>query len=419
MTLKHTPWVFWGLVIYSISTLISMAAMNIGAGIFLISCVLESGGVLCFWNHLKTLFFHKEIKVFIVASTLLIGVCFLSLVCAKFFPLTIAGKQAQIHFLRDMAKIWYLFWPVVLLAGLNFLKPHERSRLFQIWIFAFLVISIIGVIQYYTGWPREQPIPGNPGRFHVKGFFGHHLSFANIFIFPFFITLDFLLKSFQEKAPLRKKAFYTLAALVGFFALLGTYSRMLWVALPIGLIIWAIWSLPKKHALVFAIGVVLGIFLAFQHPKIKSRLFDALGVSPRIDLWQANMHLFKQRPITGVGWHHNEELASYYLQEKSKTTSVFAGHAHNNFIEVLSSTGVLGLGVWIFWCSLAFYWLFFVIKHGLGMPFSQGLFCAWIVFHVNGLTQMNFWEGKVLHQIMWMMALILYYVTQKKTKNYN
>ena len=36
--------------------------------------------------------------------------------------------------------------------------------------------------------------------------------------------------------------------------------------------------------------------------------------------------------------------------------------------------------------------------------FAWGLLCAWIVFQLNGLTQVNFWEGKVMHQMMWAVA---------------
>jgi hypothetical protein len=38
---------------------------------------------------------------------------------------------------------------------------------------------------------------------------------------------------------------------------------------------------------------------------------------------------------------------------------------------------------------------------------GRGLFCAWIVLHLNGLTQVNVWEGKVEHQMAWALAWAL------------
>jgi hypothetical protein len=47
------------------------------------------------------------------------------------------------------------------------------------------------------------------------------------------------------------------------------------------------------------------------------------------------------------------------------------------------------------------------------LSFPAGLFSAWIVFLINGLTQVNFWEGKVLHQVMWTVGLTLLWTIEK------
>ena len=49
---------------------------------------------------------------------------------------------------------------------------------------------------------------------------------------------------------------------------------------------------------------------------------------------------------------------------------------------------------------------------------QRDLSAAWIacfvVFHLNGLTNLNFWEGKVTHQLFWMLGWLL--VWQKSSR---
>jgi hypothetical protein len=52
-----------------------------------------------------------------------------------------------------------------------------------------------------------------------------------------------------------------------------------------------------------------------------------------------------------------------------------------------------------------------LIRRGVrvaGYNLSYGILSALIVFQINGLTQVNFWEAKVQHQLMWMVGWILF-----------
>ena len=130
------------------------------------------------------------------------------------------------------------------------------------------------------------------------------------------------------------------------------------------------------------------------------------------------IEFLKQRPLTGVGWHHNQELSGFYLMDKFKTGDVFSGHAHNNFLDRLGSQGSFGALAWLAWCVSVIWLLLRQRKTNEPGPegesyasldrtkivFSRGLVCAWFVFQINGLTQVNFWEAKVEHQLAWVIA---------------
>ncbi len=147
-----------------------------------------------------------------------------------------------------------------------------------------------------------------------------------------------------------------------------------------------------------------------------------MGFATRVLLWRTNWELFLHRPLLGVGLRLNHPLAGQYLAAKHPEQSFFIGHAHNNILDILAGTGLVGITVWLFWwghlllicarliCARR-------VRYAENLErenwhFSHGIFCSWIVFHLNGLSQVNFWEGKVQHQLMWSIAWVLCFYTK-------
>ena len=103
-------------------------------------------------------------------------------------------------------------------------------------------------------------------------------------------------------------------------------------------------------------------------------------------------------------------MTAAYFKENygGDVSSRFVGHAHNNLLEMLGGTGIIGTLTWILWTLWIFKMSLETARHK--DPWGDaawGFFCAWIVFQINGLTQVNFWEGKVLHQMMWSITLLI------------
>ena len=370
--------------------------MGIGAALLIGALLLQSPGSLKkdFLAELRKI----PSKTYFWLSFLLTCTCALSLFCAQIWPLGYGGHFVHPDW-KDLGKAWYLFWPLLLTVGLRRLSPQQRKGVFYAWIFAFAVFSVLGILQYFTGWPRAQSIPGEDFHYHATLFLGHHLSVASIFIFPFFAALE----ATQFK-KIKNRPLFALAALLGLMTLFLTYSRTLWIALPVGILIWAIWALPPRWKLPCVAITLLAMLALHQYAPFRSRLYQSMGVHTRTDLWLANLEFFKQRPITGVGWRHTIDLSGYYLMQKWNVSDIFSGHAHNNFLEMLGGTGLLGTTAWLAWCLGVIGILFQKRNQQKELPFSRGLLCAWIVFHLNGLTQVNIWEGKVEHQMAWVIA---------------
>ncbi len=386
-------------VAYAIATLTSQAMMSIGAAILALAVFVSYGGPRGVWDAVKRI---PAFKTYLWLSGALVTAMWVSLVVAKVAPLSWGKNSVVPHFGEDMAKSWYFAWPVILYAGLIKLDVKDRNLVSRSWLLALGLISIIGVIQYFTGWPRPQPIPESLDRFHTTMFFGHHLSTASILIFPFFMALQEWRKSLTGQALL-KWPLLSLILLLSFATLMLTHSRTLWVALPLGILVWALRFLNRRRQII-AVGALLAFAaVGTQLPQVQGRFGDTLGMKTRWMLWDTNLMFLKLRPLTGAGFRRNIDAAYYYFESLPTSAFpingyVFSGHAHNNLIDLLGGTGLLGAIAWLAWC----FWVFKVLAGGRER--SWGLLCAWIVFHLNGITQVNFWEGKVMHQMMWSLS---------------
>lgn len=387
------------LALYAVLSLVSMATMSIGVAIVIAAYLwnIKVAGAPHFSSRGRSLMFK--------ASVALALTCFLSLLVAWVWPLGYGGKFVQVEWLKDIAKIWYLFLPFIFSSALLMIKQDDRRTVIKAWLVAYFLLSILGITQYFTGWPKPQLIPsGGWNRYHATMFLGFHLSVASIFIFPYYVCMELMLRKRGSEICGLPRWFLVAASLTGTVVLFATYSRTIWIALPLGILFMVVVSLRRKWLIPVILAMGLAGFAAMQLHQVRARLADGYALNTRSELWKINAEFLKERPLTGAGWHHNLELSGYYALAKDPArTDFFGGHAHNNLVEMLGSTGLLGTVAWLFWCGVAVILAWKVRRRGLG----RAIVAAWIVFHLNGMTQVNFWESKVLHQIMWAVAWCL------------
>jgi O-antigen ligase len=413
MKADRTKALTWALGIYGVLTLGSMATMSVGAALVGLALLFFLGDSKGLWQEVTKARANPAYEKYAMVSLALLICLALSLIVASLFPLAYGGRSSEVHFLTDLSKAWYLLWPLFLAPALIAAGPQGRKNILRAWLIAFGALSVLGILQYFTGFPRMREIPGT-NRFHAEIFFGHHLSAASILIFPFFAALDLSTrKDALTRTGLSRRTLAVIAAL-GAVCLFFSFSRMLWVALPIGCFVWICWALPPEKRGTVLAASTLGLILVFLLPPVSRRILDMRGILTRGELWTTNLEFFKERPLTGVGWHHNGELSGYYLMNKHQVEHVFSGHAHNNLLDVMGGTGLLGTLAWLAWCVISILILLPIAKKGEG--FARGLVCAWLVFQLNGLTQVNFWEAKVLHQISWVVAWSLAWSLLQKGK---
>jgi O-antigen ligase len=398
--------------VYLISTLISMAAMSLGLVFLVAALIVAKPNVKALRARLCG---SAWVRAYVWMSAALFLACLASLMGATISPPTIGATTIHVRWPQDLLKAWYFLLPLLNLSVLLALDEKDREKPIRAWLWATMVLSVIGFFQHFTGWPRPQLIPFDPhGRYHVTLFLGHHLSVASVFIFPVFFALDrFWLRRKEKSARLDGAVF-----LLGALALALTFARSVWIALPVTILVWAALRLSRKALLGCAVSILAACALLVTiSSAVRTRVIEQaqFGVQDRFDLWEANWHFFKMRPLIGLGWRKASDLSGAYVRMMHPEYKyIFAGHAHNNLIEMAASTGIFGVVTWLAWCCFVFFGVFRLARQKLPAAGAGGLVAAWIAFHINGLTQVNFWEGKVDHQIMWAVALGGYLIMREK-----
>lgn len=123
----------------------------------------------------------------------------------------------------------------------------------------------------------------------------------------------------------------------------------------------------------------------------------------RISQWKTAVVAFKERPVFGMGYLNFEKMCPSLKRTYNIEAQEFCGHAHNNCLEMLASTGIFGFIFFTLWLT---FWFVEMFKRDdlvgkIAVPFI-------VVFVVGGLTQTTFTLGTNLFFIM-----PVYAVTQK------
>ncbi|MEK2690469.1 O-antigen ligase family protein [Bdellovibrio sp. GT3] len=270
------------------------------------------------------------------------------------------------------------------------------SKRFLTSVFSSICIFLIaGLLWQFIILPTISPSVQLDTRF--IGFFhnANHYGLAVGILFSF--TAGILTLSIVQNASIRTSA---AALLISGICTFGSQTRSSW--LGIGLAILFILIIFKRNKRItyplIACAVVTTLVFAFDIGPLKSRLlyaFDSSGTSStgiRMDLWKANIQIFKEHWIFGAGYYENIRLLPEYFK-KLNINQTFIGHAHNQYLQVLAGTGIVGFVVYLAFFAkyLRFFWLKFTqLKDTNSMQISFASILVLITFLAQSLTECPF-----------------------------
>jgi len=304
-------------------------------------------------------------------------------------PLSIAPAQTSVDALKFCAYGGFFF--LVLLYPLHSVRRPERlqpeERLLRgiivVLLSSTVAVAGLGIFQWLTwngkilwffvphDWRIDSTftIPRASGPFVNPGHFANYLSLLLPFAIAGMISPEALRVREQRQGV---RLLCGVATCVLFVGILLSLSRSAWLttAVNLSVLLWGArtsaaetpWPkrrwLPSSFAgIVTGVGVFLlvSLFLVGSagRQQLNARLIETvsqfMGPQNRVAVWLDTARMVSDFPLFGVGLGAWPELFPRYQRPPWHMT--FYREAHNDFVEILAETGLIGtvlLG-WFFW----------------------------------------------------------------------
>ena len=196
-----------------------------------------------------------------------------------------------------------------------------------------------------------------------------------------------------------------------------TMTRGVWLSLLISGVV-LIYFLNFKKLILSAAAVTLVGIAIFQTPIKTMIQARSSSDSCRVKLLQTHWTIFKTYPFLGMGYRDNLRSIEEYWPESEiancRQLRDFGNHAHNQYLNVLATTGLLGF---LFFISFYLYFIVINLKllaayrnDSLHYPLCVSLLMMQIFFMVSNMTETSFEYGKVrtVLLIVWAVVLAVY-----------
>lgn len=401
--------------LFAVLSLAFMAGMSIGAGLFLLSTIFALYAGWGEWGRESLRAVARHPWTWLTGAFFLVAS--LSLVVAHFWPVVPDGPRG----LGELKKFHHLLYPpliaIALLRGLRGVRFEEHA-FWKFWLGMGAFSALLATIQYFGADLFPEPWlahrffrrVGISNRFHGQGLMFFHLSFASCMCF---VASAAGARAIWPLAGERtgRRWLWVAYSLFAAAAVYFSFSRISILALlllfvTLGYLRRPIWGLVTTIVLIlFSVGV-------WQFSPTLQYRWEAskAGNAERMLMWESAVAMFRDRPVTGVGFSRTGALSPVYAKRLlDGGQPQWTSHVHNNFLDALASTGLLGAGIFLAWWG----WIFVAAGRAFreAKPGERWLPAAaiagFVAFHANGLTQINFWDGKSQHTLMIWVGVVL------------
>jgi len=312
-------------------------------------------------------------------------------------------------------------WLIVFYMFVTALRQTEPdTNWIKVGAVGFGLCSLWAIVIWFLGFDPIHPYESlqltGGGVFRTGGFFTQPISFAHMYQLP----LCILLGCFFSMVRWRERGAWIvgLGCLLGVIAIILSFTRGVWISLTVASLVMA-FLYSRRLAIMIAIAGVVAFAGAYQIlPSFKERIRYTLegGDAERIWMWKANFEMFKDHPVIGIGYGENIGALTSYYQKLNAPADIIAAsssHAHNQYLQMLAGTGILGLAIYLI---IVFYFLVLALrvwrKVGSREVFYQGLTLgvigAQVAFLVGGLTEANLEHSKMRHALLFVWALTVW-----------
>lgn len=323
----------------------------------------------------------------------------------------ITNQDIAVNSYKPIGKIKYFLLGFLMIAPYAFyfnkvINKKKSGYLIFLFCIATTVAGVAGIVGMNTGYNYISMRPVNHDR--NAGLSGMVLNYAHNLAYFQVILLGLIIYHEQIENIINKKILYIVFTF-NLIALYLSYTR----GAILSLIIAAPFFLFKKNRLKFiTIGAITLLLTFGAYYLIGSNILRPSSDKERISQWRAAIKAFEERPYLGYGYLNFEQHSVPIKKRYNIGELQFGGHAHNNFLEMLASTGIIGFTSYIIWLVL---WFIEIYKRNdIVSKISLPLFVAFII---SGLTQSTISLGVNLFFIMGAYAIFQATSDQKEMIN--
>lgn len=304
---------------------------------------------------------------------------------------------------------------LILVVGNGVTKASQARLLVVTWLGAAAATSLYAALQYAQGEER------------ARAFFDGPMTLARILTLaaPVAITL-----AIYSKGRIAKFAAGCSVPIVA--ALCLTLTRSAWLAALAAMLFLGIFKRNKRLLGCLALVVCLALLAATLRPQstagglVRSivRPFDpasarfAKSTHQRYWMWKTAVRIFPDYPLTGVGQRNfgrvyreyvpQPQADPYILRDDGTVYTGFA-HAHNLYLNLLVTQGLLGLGTFL-WLMFTALRLAYRTHRDRRDPFtdvlSLAILAALVAFLALGLLDENFRDSEGVLQLWFLLGLL-------------
>jgi len=343
---------------------------------------------------------------------------------------------------------WRLMLPILLSV---ILADVDEERLLMIFFGFVMLISVYGIIQFFTGadWLRPDnqsfttPYLQNSSVkyniFHGKGNFSHHLTFGGYLLICFSLLTSLIFCIDLKTLPRLITGAIAILVLLAIGASLG---RSVWLGTIITSIVLFFRYSPKLmfFLTLFLLSIGSYLYLQFSEPSFKvrepnsridlleQRLISGFKIKSnqdRILMWESGINAIKDNFWLGIGYNNEAEIMPFYREKITKRTGhIFWTKAstgvHNIYLQTWINYGFIG-----FFGYLSIFVIFLIqcisaISKTTKFSYENCIIWAGISgvtgFMVAGFFENNFRDGEVQSILFILMGLSLLQIQKLKNR---
>ncbi|MBI2995972.1 MAG: O-antigen ligase family protein [Candidatus Melainabacteria bacterium] len=288
----------------------------------------------------------------------------------------------------------------VFLWVLFFLSQNESK--FKLIKYSLLIAAIIsisyGLLQFFHMDILHRQTDIN----RLSGFHKNSYSYGGQLIIFFFLILNNLFLTCSKK-----KVFTIIFLIMCLFCILCTLERSVILSVFIGLALFLIIQKNHKIALFATVASVLGVILLALTvnkkflKRVENILFapDSLLGNVRFKVWDIAISIWKKNILFGT-----KEFPLIYHEVSSTHPAQILTHAHNTYLQILVTKGLIGFFAFI---NLFFSILYYSIKNLGKNTYVLSLFSVMIAFLVHGFFEFYWGDTEVRYLLIYFIGFVL------------